>query len=140
MLTEADAKNVKSAKCEVLPNGNYKITIVLNDERNPEPAAEGTTTSPSVTGKVFSPLSKKDIDDTLTNNSIVTTIASDITYSLLYHDCTAVLVYNPENNHVVSLDQYMSVAISGQGKVTGLQLVIDKQELNNTMKIYDVKY
>ena len=34
----------------------------------------------------------------------------------------------------------MMIGVSLEGKVTGLQLVIDKQELKNTMKIYDVKY
>ena len=34
----------------------------------------------------------------------------------------------------------MWVAISGAGKVTGMSFEIEKQELKNTMKIYNVKY
>ena len=135
-----DVSAIKSAKCEVLANGNYRITIVLNSEKNPEPIAEGATTAPSKTGAMFSPLSKKDIDNTLTGDGIVTAVIKDVTYSLTYHDCTAVLEYNPETNHVVSLEQVMWVRISGAGKVTGLAFEIEKQELKNTMKIYNIKY
>ncbi len=135
-----DVSAIKSAKCEVLSNGNYRITIVLNSEKNPEPIAEGATTAPSKTGAMFSPLSKKDIDNTLTGDGIVTAVIKDVTYSLTYHDCTAVLEYDPETNHVVSLEQVMWVRISGAGKVTGLAFEIEKQELKNTMKIYNIKY
>jgi len=137
MVTDVNA--VKSAKCEELPNGNYKITIVLKDESNPEPAVDGGTTAPSNHGGMFAPLSKAEIDENL-NGGFVSAVAKDITYNLVYHDCEAVLVYNPKDNHVVSLDQTMRVAISGQGKVAGMQMVVDKQELIDYMHIYNVKY
>lgn len=35
--TLTDVSKIKSAKCEVLSNGNYKITIVLKADINPEP-------------------------------------------------------------------------------------------------------
>lgn len=137
MLTDTSA--IKSAKCEELSNGNYKITIVLKDEANPEPTPDGGTVSPSKHGAVFSPLSKKEIDETL-QGGIVSAVAKEISYNLIYHDCTAVLVYDPSNNHVVSLDQTMRVTISGQGKVVGIQMVVDKQELIDYMEIYNIKY
>lgn len=135
-----DPGTIKSAKCEETKDGNYKITIVLNSENNPEPPAHDATTTPSNHGGMFGPLSKKDIDDTLTGNAIVTAVAKDITYTLRYHDCTAVLVYNPETKQVVSLDQTMHVSIKGSGKVAGISLVIDNQELVDYMHIYNVKY
>ncbi len=137
MVTDVNA--VKSAKCEELSNGNYKITIVLKDESNPEPAPEGGTTAPSNHGGMFAPLSKAEIDENL-NGGFVSAVAKGITYSLVYHDCEAVLVYNPKDNRVVSLDQTMRVRISGQGRVAGIQMVIDKQELIDYMHIYDIKY
>ncbi len=134
-----DPNAVKSAKCEELSNGNYKITIVLKDESNPEPAPDGGTTAPSNHGGMFAPLSKAEIDENL-NGGFVSAVAKDISYSLVYHDCEAVLVYNPKDNHVVSLDQTMRVRISGQGKVAGIQMVVDKQELIDYMHIYNIKY
>lgn len=138
LLTNPDA--IKSAKCEELSNGNYKITITLNSEKNPEPVSSNTATSaPSNHGGVFSPVSKKVIDDTL-SGGIVSAVAKDITYSLTYHDCSTTLEYNPENNHVVSLVQYTKVTISGSGKIAFIKLDVTKQELVDEMHIYNVKY
>ena len=138
LLTNTSA--IKSAKCEVLSNGNYKITIVLNDEKNPEPVkSEDATTAPSNHGGIFSPVSKKDIDDTL-NGGIVSAVAKDIVYSLTYHDCSSCIEYDPTNNHLVSVVQFSKVAISGSGKIAFIKLGVTKQELVDEMHIYDIKY
>lgn len=135
-----DTSAIKSAKCEVLSNGNYKITIVLKDEKNPEPVKDENTTSiPSNHAGVFSPISKAEIDENL-NGGIVSAVAKDISYSLTYHDCSTTVEYNPENNHVVSLIQFTKVAISGSGKVAFIKLGVTKQELVDEMHIYDIKY
>ena len=137
MLTDTSA--IKSAKCEQLPDGQYKITLVLNAEQNPEPCADGGTTSPSKTGAVFSPLSRKEIDENL-SGGVVSAVATDISYNITYHDCMTSVTYNPENNHVSAVDQTTYVTIKGQGKVVGLQMIVDKQELIDYMHIYDIKY
>ncbi len=137
MLT--DTSGIKSAKCEELSNGNYKITIVLKAEDNPEPAPDGGTSAPSKHGAVFSPLSRAEIDENL-NGGFVSAVAKEISYNITYHDCETVLVYNPKDNHVVSLDQTTHTTIKGQGKVAGLQMVVDKQELIDYMHIYNIKY
>ncbi len=137
MLTDTGA--IKSAKFEELSNGNYKITIVLKAEDNPEPAPDGGTSAPSNHGGVFSPLSRSEIDENL-NGGFVSAVAKDISYKITYHDCETVLVYNPKDNHVVSLDQTTHTTISGQGRVAGMQMVVDKQELIDYMHIYNIKY
>lgn len=134
-----DTSAIKSAKCEELPNGNYKITIVLNAEMNPEPPADGATVSPSKTGAMFSPLSKKDIDDTIQNNKIVNVVVRSATYSLKYYDCTAILIYNPENNHIESLTQYMHVLIDADIKLFVGSLK-GSAVLDNDLYITDFKY
>ena len=61
-------------------------------------------------------------------------------YTLMYRDCKAILVYNPANNQVVTLDQTFSVDVKadvtfrifGHFKVTGV--------FDNTLRIYDVNY
>ncbi len=135
-----DTSFIKSAKCEELANGNYKITIITREEDNPEPIAAGASKSPSKTGEIFAPLSRKDIDNTITGNSIVTTVARDLKYNLTYHDCKAVVVYNPDTNRVVSFEQYMYVTIVGSGNIILMGDFDLTQELVNTVKIYDVKY
>lgn len=147
LMTAADAVHVKSAKCEVLSNGNYKITIVLKDDINPEPYTPGPGDEPNATGtvpkgfvgKMFDPLAKSEIDNTLTNDSTVTKVVKDVSYSLKYYDCTAILVYNPKNNHMVSLNQYMHVLIDASGKVIGNQFS-GNAVLDNFLEISNIKY
>ncbi len=136
ILTDASA--IKSASAKQLPNGNYQLTIVLKSEKNPEPCADGASTSPSKTGAMFSPLSKADIDKEL-NGDFVSAVAKNIVYNLTYHDCKAVLTYNPKTNQVIELEQLSYVTIVGSGKVIGMAFEV-QQELINTMKIYNVKY
>lgn len=137
-LTDVNA--IESTKYEDLGNGKARITIVLKDESNPEPMAEGASSSPSYTGAMFSPLSKADIDNTI-NGGVVQAVIKNVTYSLVYHDCTAVVEYDTNTNQIIKLEQYMNVAIKGGGKITLLgEIVIDKQELFNTMIITDFKY
>lgn len=135
-----DAGFIKEHKYEDLGNGKARITIVLKDEANPEPMAEGASTSPSKTGAMFAPLSKADIDETV-NGGVVKAVIVGVTYSLTYHDCKAVVEYDTKTNQIIKLEQYMNVAISGGGKIFGVsEIKIDKQELINTMVITDFQY
>ena len=136
-LTDVNA--IKETKYEDLGNGKARITIILKDEANPEPMAEGATSSPSKTGAMFSPLSKKDIDNTL-NGGVVSAVVKDITYNLTYHDCKAVVEYDTKTNQIIKLEQYMNVAINANAKVIGSKINIEKQEHFNTMIITDFKY
>lgn len=137
-LTDVNA--IESTKYEDLGNGKARITIVLKDESNPEPMAEGASSSPSYTGAMFSPLSKADIDNTI-NGGVVQAVIKNVTYSLVYHDCKAVVEYDTNTNQIIRLEQYMNVAIQGGGKIFGVsEIKIDKQELFNTMIISDFKY
>ncbi len=137
-LTDVNA--IESTKYEDLGNGKARITIELKDENNPEPMAEGATTSPSNVGAMFSPLSKADIDNTI-NGGAVQAVIKEVKYSLVYHDCKAVVEYDTNTNQIIRLEQYMNVAITGGGKVLGIsEFQIDKQELFNTMIISDLQY
>ncbi len=137
-LTDVNA--IESTKYEDLGNGKARITIELKDESNPEPMAEGASSSPSNTGAMFSPLSKADIDNTI-NGGAVQAVIKNVTYNLVYHDCKAVVEYDTNTNQIIKLEQYMNVAIQGGGKLVLLgEIQIDKQELLNTMIITDFKY
>ncbi len=136
-LTDVNA--IESTSYEDLGNGKARITIELKDEQNPEPMAEGATSSPSNVGAMFSPLSKADIDNTL-NGGVVSAVVKDITYSLTYHDCKAIVEYDTKTNEIIKLEQYMNVAIKADAKVLFSPISIEKQELFNTMIITDFKY
>ena len=139
LLTNVGA--IKSAQGVKLADGNYKLTIVLNPEDNPEPYKEGQAKATSNTGNMFSPLSKADINDTLVNNSSVNKVIRNASYKLTYYNCTAELVYNPKTSHIVSLNQYMSVKIFilPDTKV-GFSSVVGWATLKNTLNIWDFKY
>lgn len=134
-----DTSMIKNASCVQLDNGNYKITLALKDEKNPEPPAENATTSPSAHGAVFSPLSKNEIDDTLKNNTLVSLVVKDIVYDLTYKNSVATLEYNPNNMHVVKLEHIMVVEILGSGKVVFSSFDLT-QNLYNTSRFYDFAY
>lgn len=137
LLTDVSA--IKEAKAEKLANGNIRLEITLVDEKNSQPAAENAATSPSKIGAMFSPLAKADIDNTL-NGGVVKAVVRDIKYDLTFHDCKAVLEYNPANDQIVKLEQYMVIRIDAQGKVLLLGDFDLTQELYNTMKTYDFVY
>ncbi len=137
LLTDVSA--IKSATAEKLSNGNIKVTIVLNDEVNSQPPAENAATSPSKIGGMFSPIAKNDIDETL-KGGIVSAVVKDINYSLTYHDCKAVLEYNPATEQVVKLEQYMITKIDATGRVVLLGEFDLTQELYNYMFVTDLKY
>ena len=135
-----DASAIKDYNYEDLGGDKARVTIVLKDELNPEPMADGATSSPSNTGAIFSPLAKADIDNTI-NGGVVKAVIQGVTYSLNYHDCTAIIEYNTKTNELIKLEQYMNVSISGGGKIFGIsEIKIDKQELVNTILATDFQY
>ena len=87
---------------------------------------------------MFSPLSRKDIDDVLINDKRVNAVVKDAVYSLNYHDCTATLVYNPTTKQIVTLDQHMVVLITASAKL-GAKIALT-QELHNYLSIWDFVY
>lgn len=125
-------KAIESASCKKLGDGNYEIVITLNEETDPEPLE-------SYHGQMFSPLSRKVIDGELEKLSVVKTEY----YSILYHDCTATLVVNPETLEIVSLKQRMYCLITAKGEIDMgiIHFDIDgNATLQNTLQITDFQY
>lgn len=123
---------VKSAKCTDKGDGTAEMVIVLKDENNPEPASNGA--SPSETGKMFSPLKKADIDNTLAGISVIKVEKFD----LLYRDCTATIIYDTASGQIKSMTQVMNIDVTATVKlgltINGSGTVI------NTIQITDIKY
>ncbi len=134
-----DAKGIRSYVYEELPNGNVRVMFVLVSEDNPEPVAEGETVAPSYTGAVFSPMSKEKIDRTL-NAPIIAIIATDISYTLRYHDCYVEFEYNPDTMELVSLKHIAYVTIKGSGDMLVGRVNVEKQELESYVFIDNFEY
>lgn len=134
-----DAKGIRSYVYEELPNGNVRVLFVLVSEDNPEPVAEGETVAPSYTGAVFSPMSKAKIDRTL-NARIISVIATNISYSLRYHDCYVEFEYNPDTMELVSLKHIAYVTIKGSGDMLMGRVDVQKQELESYVFIDSFEY
>lgn len=135
-----DPNGIEKFTYEVLPDGNVKMNFTLVTEDNPEPVGENSEVAPSYTGAVFSPMSKARIDRTI-NHPIITVFASNVQYSLRYHDCYVEVVFNPNNLEIISLTQFADVSIKGSGDVIGLgKIGLERQELFSTTIITDIEY
>lgn len=134
-----DGKGIREYVYEELPNGNVRVLFVLVSEDNPEPVAEGETVAPSYTGAVFSPMSKAKIDRTI-NHPIIAVIATNISYSLRYHDCYVEFEYNPETMELVSLSHIAYVSIKGSGDMLFGRVDVQKQELESYVFIDNFQY
>jgi len=113
LLTDVSA--IKTFGSEKLANGNFKISITLNDENDPAHYRSGNT-APSKTGGIFVPIDKGDVDPQL-SSGIVKAVVSNANYSMRYYNCTVTLVYNPVTQQVVSVDQILYNALTLSGKV-----------------------
>ena len=132
MIAQSDAdKAIQSASCTKLDNGNYKLVIKLRPETNPEPLV-------SYHGKMFSPLSKKDIDAELGKLTLLLRVDH---YAVKYRDCTATLICNPKTNQIVSLEQIMYCDITAKGRIKVLFMDIEGgATLRNTLNITNFLY
>lgn len=136
LLTDVSA--IKTVSSEKLADGNYKISITLNDEENPAHYRSGST-APSKTGGIFVPLDKSDVDPELSSN-LVKAVISNYSYSMRYYNCKVTLVYNPLTQQVVSVDQILYNALTLSGKVIKLFTASGTQVLIMHYNIFDITY
>lgn len=137
LLTDASA--IENATCTELPDGNVKISIELKDEINCEPAGEAATWDSAI-GSMFTPIKMADVRNTLETDPAVKFIVKNVDFELKYHDCVLDLVYNPANDQIVSLDQYMHILITiKDGTLLGMSAK-GTAILNNYLYISDFVY
>ena len=133
--TLTDLSKVASAKCETLPNGNYKITIVMVDEDTPK--KEGSMLG-QVTGAL---LYWEDIETTLTSDSTVTAILKEFdNIHVVYKGYTIVAEMTPDGKFV-TLDHLADVDINlGHIKILAFSLDNKYGHMNNYCKFYNFQY
>ncbi len=135
-----DTSKIERAECTKLDDGNVKLVIELADEMNPEPIDAGATTCNNHIGAMFNPIRRKDVDDVLQNNFAVKMLIKNLDYDLNYYDCTAELIYNPENDQIVSANLFMHILIIiNSGKVAGSDVTGDAV-LDNSMFLTEFVY
>lgn len=109
-----DTAKIKTAYCEVLEDGSYKLVITLNDEKNPSILSAGAETSDSAISAMFDPY------DAAEQISAIAELAlSNIDFH--YTDCTATLVYNKKSKEVKSVDMTMNIDVTANAYITELK-------------------
>lgn len=135
-----DPNGIDSFTYEILSNGNVKMGFTLVSEDNPEPVGENSDVAPSYTGAVFSPMSRARIDRTI-NHPVISVFATEVEYSLRYHDCYVEVEFNPQTLEISNLTQIAKVSIKGSGNVVLVGRVgVARQELFSTVLISDLTY
>lgn len=135
-----DPNGIESFTYEILSNGNVKMGFTLVSEDNPEPVGENSDVAPSYTGAVFSPMSRARIDRTI-NHPVISVFATEVEYSLRYHDCYVEVEFNPQTLEISNLTQIAKVSIKGSGNVVMVGRVgVARQELFSTVLISDLTY
>lgn len=124
-----DANFIKAASCKDNGDGTATIVITLKDEKNSQPPENNVHTSEI--GKMFSPLNKAKIEETLAGIPVVTVNSFDLTY----RDCTVTAVYDKASGQLKNIEQIMNIDIVASAKalvtvnVTGT--VVNHIEISN---------
>ncbi len=120
-------------------DGKAVITLVTNEENNPMPVPEETNIALSKTGAVFNPFAQSEIDAFLSQKAI-TRVTNSISYDLTYHDCTSVLVFNPDTMQIFSLEQIMRIRINAYIDLKLVEDIDVTQELYISEKWFNFNY
>lgn len=98
-----DASAMASAQCVDNGDGTATITIVMNDEVNPEPMDENTGVSPSKVGGIFQIMSKSQTENTIMENISKVPGGQLNSIDLTYKACTVVMKYDTAANHALTV-------------------------------------
>lgn len=133
--TLTDLSKVASAKCDVLPNGNYKITIVMVDEDTPKKTG-------SMLGQVTGALLYwEDIETTLTSDPTVTKILSEFSDIHVIYKHFTITAEMTADGKFVALEHNADVdIILGHIKVIGINIDNKSGHMYNYCKFYNFKY
>ncbi len=114
---------IQSATSVKLEDGTKKIVITLREEVEPEPLSLTATKASSFTSALFPVVSKDDVAEMVAATLSITSVSSS---TVKYHDCTVELIYNPENNQIISVTQSVKYTGEVKGMILTCAGVVDE--------------
>ncbi len=130
----ADISYVKSATKKDLSNGNYQITIVMNDENTPKKGSKGIAAM--ATGILY----MEDVEDTVKNDSTVSGIVKSLDKAEIVYKAYTIVAEMTKDGKFVSITHTTTGDISASVTVKFLGNISGDGTLNFTSKWYDFKY
>ncbi len=130
----ADISYVKSATKKDLSNGNYQITIVMNDENTPKKGSKGIAAM--ATGILY----MEDVEDTVKNDSTVSGIVKSLDKAEIVYKAYTIVAEMTKDGKFVSITHTTTGDISASVTVKLFGNISGDGTLNFTSKWYDFKY
>lgn len=129
----ADISYVKSATKQDLANGNYKITIVMNDETSPKKGSNGIAAM--ATGILY----MEDVEDTVKNDSTVSTVVKSLDDAKIVYKAYTIVAEMTKDGKFVTIEHNTVGDISASAKLV-VGSMSGSGSLAFTSKWYDFKY
>ena len=130
----ADISYVKSATKKDLSNGNYQITIVMNDENTPKKGSKGIASMS--TGILY----MEDVEATVKNDSTVSKVVKSLDKAEIVYKAYTIVAEMTKDGKFVSITHTTSGDISASVTVKLLGNISGDGTLNFTSKWYNFKY
>ena len=108
----ADISYVKSATKKDLSNGNYQITIVMNDENTPKKGSKGIASMS--TGILY----MEDVQETVKNNSTVSKVVKSLDKAEIIYQAYTIVAEMTKDGKFVSIEHHTDGAISASAKLS----------------------
>ena len=108
----ADISYVKSATKKDLSNGNYQITIVMNDENTPKKGRKGVAAM--ATGILY----MEDVQETVKNDSTVSKVVKSLDKAEIIYQAYTIVAEMTKDGKFVSIEHHTDGAISASAKLS----------------------
>ena len=108
----ADISYVKSATKKDLSNGNYQITIVMNDENTPKKGSKGIASMS--TGILY----MEDVEATVKNDSTVSKVVKSLDKAEIVYKAYTIVAEMTKDGKFVSIEHHTDGAISASAKLS----------------------
>ena len=108
----ADISYVKSATKKDLANGNYQITIVMNDENTPKKGSKGIASMS--TGILY----MEDVEETVKNDSTVSKVVKSLDKAEIIYQAYTIVAEMTKDGKFVSIEHHTDGAISASAKLS----------------------
>ena len=130
----ADISYVKSATKKDLSNGNYQITIVMNDENTPKKGSKGIASM--ATGILY----MEDVEKTVKNDSKVSAVVKSLDKAEIIYKAYTIVAEITKDGKFVSIEHSTDGDISATAQLKGKLTLNGSGTLAFHSKWYNFKY